>query len=54
MGVLQVRDLDDDLHRDIRIEAIERGETLKAFITRALENELERSRKERGGKRRRT
>ncbi len=47
VGHLHVRDLDDDLHRAIRIEAIERGESLKEFVTRALRRELERSRGER-------
>jgi plasmid stability protein len=54
VGHLHVRDLDDDLHRAVRIEAIERDESVKAFVTRALERELERSRKKRGADPRRT
>lgn len=52
MGYLQVRDVPDDLHREARVLATERGESLRALVIRAIEREVERLRRERPERRR--
>jgi predicted HicB family RNase H-like nuclease len=47
VGYLQVRDVPDDLHREARVLATERGESLRALVIRALEREVDRLRGER-------
>jgi plasmid stability protein len=40
--VLTIRNWPDDLHRKLRVTALQRGETLRALMIRAAEQELER------------
>jgi plasmid stability protein len=47
VGVLHIRNLDDDLHRAARIEAIENGESLRELVERALRREVTLSRRAR-------
>ena len=59
MGYLAIRDVPDGLHREAKVLATERGESLRALVIRALEREVEVLRAEveparrgrRGGKR---
>jgi predicted HicB family RNase H-like nuclease len=45
VGIVHL-DVDDDLHRAAKSLAAQRGETLKAFVTRAIENEIDRAKTE--------
>lgn len=49
VGYLQIRDLPDDLHREARVLATQRGESLKALVIRAIEREVARLRDEAAG-----
>ena len=42
VGIVHL-DIDDKLHRDAKSLAAHRGESLKAFVTRAIEREVERA-----------
>jgi hypothetical protein len=46
VAVVHVRDVPEDLHREIRKLGIDRGESLRTIVIRALERELERMRTE--------
>lgn len=45
---LHIKDFDDELHQAAREEAVKRRESLKAFVSRAIEREVERCRRESG------
>jgi predicted HicB family RNase H-like nuclease len=45
VGIVHV-DIDDELHRDAKALAAQRGEPLKTLVTRAIEREVERLAKE--------
>ncbi len=42
VGIVHL-DIDDKLHRDAKSLAAQRGESLKAFVTRAIETEVARA-----------
>jgi hypothetical protein len=46
VAVVHVRDVPDDLHREIRKLGIDRGESLRTIVIRALEAERDRMRVE--------
>jgi hypothetical protein len=46
VAVVHVRDVPDDLHREIRKLGIDRGESLRTIVIRALERERDRMRTE--------
>jgi predicted HicB family RNase H-like nuclease len=52
VGIVHL-DIDDQLHRDAKALAAQRGESLKALVTRAIETEVARATTE-ADKRRRT
>lgn len=43
---LHVKDFDDELHQAAKEAAVKRRESLKDFVTRAIEREVERCRSE--------
>jgi hypothetical protein len=45
---LYVRDVPEDLHTDVKVEAARAGQSLKAFVLDALKREVERRQAERG------
>jgi hypothetical protein len=51
VGIVHL-DIDDELHRDAKSLAAQRGESLKAFVTRAIEREVQRSTAETARRRR--
>jgi hypothetical protein len=46
VAVVHVRDVPDDLHREIRKLGIDRGESLRTIVIRAVEAERDRMRTE--------
>jgi plasmid stability protein len=45
---LYVRDVPDDLHTEVKVEAARAGQSLKAFVLDALDREVKRRQAERG------
>ena len=46
MGVITLKDFPDDLHKEIKIQAVREGTTLKGLIIKALREYLNRGSRE--------